>query len=250
MQTDPGGVEPRRADTGESRAAPRWGLGDVVLGVAMGFVLSGSLGSLALLLVAGDESNLAVSALSTVGLWLGLVGAVVLASRRKGTGTLAGDFGLALRWPDLGIGVASGIVAQVALLPLLALALRPLLGRPEVSGPARDLIEQATGPARLVLVLVVVIGAPVVEELFYRGMLLRSLQRRFAAIPAVVGSGVLFGLSHQSALPLRGLLLVWISLGALGAVLSTLAVRTGRLGSSIVAHATFNAFTVVYVLIG
>jgi len=42
---------------------------------------------------------------------------------------------------------------------------------------------------------------------------------------------------------------VWISLAAFGAVLAALAVRSGRLGPSIVAHATFNAFTVVYVLV-
>jgi len=229
--------------------APRWGLGDVALGVLAGFVLSGMLGTIGVLVTGEAEPSLLVLALSNVGLWAGLVGVALLASRRKGRGTLAADFGLQLRPRDLGPGVAAGVATQVVLLPLLALVLRPLLGRPEVSAPARELIELADGPAFLLLVLLVVAGAPLVEELFYRGLLLRSLQRRVAAVPAVTGSALVFGLSHQSDLPVRGLLLVWISLAAFGAVLAALAVRSGRLGPSIVAHATFNAFTVVYVLV-
>jgi len=41
-------------------------------------------------------------------------------------------------------------------------------------------------------------------------------------------------------------ILVMVSLTVFGAVLATLAVRTGRLGPGIVAHATFNLFTVVF----
>ena len=36
---------------------------------------------------------------------------------------------------------------------------------------ARDLVDRADGAAVVVLVLVVVIGAPIVEELVYRGLL-------------------------------------------------------------------------------
>ena len=47
-----------------------------------------------------------------------------------------------------------------------------------------------------VLAPFLIIGAPLVEELFFRGLVLRSLSRRGGAVLAVVGSSVLFGLVH------------------------------------------------------
>jgi membrane protease YdiL (CAAX protease family) len=55
-----------------------------------------------------------------------------------------------------------------------------------------------------------------------------------------------FGLSHASALPADAVILVMVSLTVFGAVLAVLAVRTGRLGPSIVTHAVFNLFTLLY----
>jgi membrane protease YdiL (CAAX protease family) len=53
-----------------------------------------------------------------------------------------------------------------------------------------------------------------------------------------VGSAILFGLAHFEALQLAALILF-------GLILGTLAYRTGRLGPTIVAHAAFNAVTVL-----
>jgi uncharacterized protein len=53
-----------------------------------------------------------------------------------------------------------------------------------------------------------------------------------------VGSSVVFGLAHFEPLQLPALILF-------GVVLGVLAQRTGRLGPGIVAHATFNAVTVL-----
>ena len=55
---------------------------------------------------------------------------------------------------------------------------------------------------------------------------------------AVATSSVAFGLAHFEALQLPALILF-------GLVLGVLAQRTGRLGPGIVAHATFNAVTVL-----
>jgi len=57
----------------------------------------------------------------------------------------------------------------------------------------------------------------------------------------------LFGLAHFQDVSAGGLVLV-TSLFAFGVVLAVLAVRSGRLGPGIWAHATFNAFTVVVLL--
>jgi membrane protease YdiL (CAAX protease family) len=229
---------------------PRWGLGDVVLGLVVGLTLSSLLASLWLAVSGERELSLGGQAVSQVGLWTGFVGAAVLASRRKGSGSLADDFGFRARWGDVGIGVVVGVLAQVVLLPLIALLLQPLLGKPEVSGPVRDLIDKARGPAFIGLVTAVSVGAPVVEELFFRGLLLRSLQRRMPDGLAIAVSAAGFGLAHASTLPAAGVLLVMVSLTALGVVLAVLAVRTGRLGPGIVAHAAFNLFTVAYLASG
>jgi len=165
---------------------------------------------------------------------------------RKGAGRLSSDFGLRFRWSDLGVGLLVALAVQLLVLPGIAFLLRPLLGEPEVSGPVEDLLDKAQGLAFVVLLLSVCVGAPLVEELFFRGLLLRSLQRRVAAGLAVAASATAFGLSHASSLPAEAVILVIVSLTVFGAILALLAIRTGRLGASIVTHAVFNLFTLLY----
>lgn len=218
----------------------------MALGMAAGLTLSSLLTALWLGASGDKDLNLTGQALSQVGLWTGLVGATVLASRRKGARSLRADFGFRARWTDLGLGAAVAIAVQVVVLPLVGLLLRPLLGAPDVSGPVQDLMDKASGFAFIGLVATVAVGAPLVEELFFRGLLLRSLQRRLPNAVAIALSSVAFGLAHASTLPADAVILVMVSLTVFGAVLATLAVRTGRLGPGIVTHAVFNLFTVLY----
>ena len=224
-------------------------MGDVALGMLLGLCLSSLFASGWLAATGDDELGLGGRAVSQLGLWTGLVGVVVLAARRKGSGRVADDFGLRARWSDVGLGLGAAVGAQVLLIPLIALVLSPLLGQPEVSGPVQDLVDEARGPAFLALVLTAAVGAPVVEELFFRGLLLRSLEHRFGTGWAVAGSSVLFGLAHPNDLSAAGMALVMISLAALAAVLGLLVVRTGRLGAAIVAHAAFNAINLAVALL-
>jgi membrane protease YdiL (CAAX protease family) len=85
------------------------------------------------------------------------------------------------------------------------------------------------------------VGAPVVEELFFRGLVLRSLLPLAPAPVAVVASGVLFGLAHWQGVQFPGL-------AVFGVVLGVLAYRTGRLTPGIGAHAAFNAVAVLSVI--
>ncbi len=219
----------------------------MALGLFAGLALSSMLTALWLAASGDTELDLTGQALSQVGLWTGLVGATVLASRRKGAGSLRADFGFRARWSDLGVGVAVAVAVQVVVLPLVGLLLRPFLGQPEVSGPVQDLMDKASGPAFIGLIATVAVGAPLVEELFFRGLLLLSLRkRRLPNAVAIAISAVAFGLAHASTLPADAVILVMVSLTVFGAVLATLAVRTGRLGPGIVAHATFNLFTVIF----
>jgi membrane protease YdiL (CAAX protease family) len=69
-------------------------------------------------------------------------------------------------------------------------------------------------------------------------LLLRSLARWLGPIPGVIGSALVFGLAHFEPLQLAALVLF-------GLILGVLAHKTGRLGPGIVAHAAFNAVTVL-----
>ena len=234
----------------EEAPPPRWGVADAAVAFVAGTVLAVLLGSLAQAASGYQPSSgkpvpLAVNAAGLVGLWLGLGGGTVLASRRHGSSRLSTDFGFRIRWPA-DLGVIAGLVSQYVLVPLLYLPfehLDPTL-RHRLETPAkRDTAGTHGGFGITALFLLLAVGAPVVEELFFRGLLLRSLRRRFGPVVAIAGSAVLFGLAHFELLQLPALI-------AFGVVLAVLAYRSGRLGPGIVAHATFNAVTVLSLTLG
>lgn len=225
---------------------PRWGLGDFAVGVVGGYALASLLTTAWFSVTGKEDLDFLGRTLSQIGLWAGMIGTMLVASRRKGTGRLSEDFGFRFRWSDLGIGLLVAVAVQLLVLPGVAFLLRPLLGQPEVSDPVRELLDESQGVAFVGLLLTVVVGAPLFEELFFRGLLLRSLQHRMRNGLAVVASAIVFGLPHISALPVKAVILVVVSISAFGAVLAALAVRTGRLGPSIVGHAFFNLFTLLY----
>ncbi|MGA2521674.1 MAG: CPBP family intramembrane glutamic endopeptidase, partial [Acidimicrobiales bacterium] len=64
--------------------------------------------------------------------------------------------------------------------------------------------------------------------------------RVLGPVLAVVSDGVVFGLAHFEPLELLGL-------AAFGVVLAVMALRLGRLGPCIFAHATFNLIAILSV---
>ena len=91
------------------------------------------------------------------------------------------------------------------------------------------------------VVLVVCVGAPLVEELFFRGLLQPRLVGLLGVVPGIVAASCLFGAAHLIAW--QGPITLAYALGVAGGglVLGTLRYLTGRLGPSTVAHALFNA---------
>jgi len=216
---------------------PRWGLGAAVIGWVGGLLCGGLLLGVWVALTGRDAAALSSVAIAQVGFWIGLLGAVVFTSRRGGTGSVADDFGLRFRKADVLVGGLSGFGAQVVVV-LMYLPFQSLFDSKDLEQPARELADKAHGVTFIVFALVIAVGAPVVEELFYRGLLLRSLERYVATGPAVVISGLVFGVTHFELLQLPALALV-------GVVFAVLAVRAGRLGPAIWAHVAFNATTVI-----
>jgi uncharacterized protein len=217
---------------------PRWALGAAAVGWVSGMIIGGVLLGIWVVATGQDSTALGSLGAAQVGFWVGLLGAVVVTSRHGATGSVVRDFGLRFRPVDLPLGVAVGVVAQLLIVPLIYFPFRSVIDNGDLERPARELADRAHGPGFLVFAIVIAVGAPVVEELFYRGLLLRSLQRYLADGPAIVVSGLVFGASHFELLQLPALAFV-------GMVLAFLVVRTGRLGPAIWCHAAFNTITVV-----
>lgn len=229
----------------------RWGLGEVALGFFAAQV-GGFIASSIVLAASGrtvdqfDDLPLGLVALAQLGLWAGLLGAVLFATRAKGDGVVA-DLGFRARWDDVWRGAGVGIALQLVVLPLLYWPLLEALDKSfeDLEGPAQTLTDRANDPLGvLLLVLIVGIGAPVVEELFYRGLFQGALLKRGLSPGVSIGvTSVVFGASHMQLLQLPALVVA-------GAAFGVLAYRAGRLGPAIAAHVAFNLFTVVYLLAG
>ncbi|MGH9165042.1 MAG: lysostaphin resistance A-like protein [Acidimicrobiales bacterium] len=239
----PGDMEPAViGDPSPARApgddGPRWSLGETALVYLASVVLSGLVGGLWIAITGRDDLTLGLTVVTLVASWAGLVGGTVLASRRRGTGRLSQDLGLRLEGRDVLPGVAAGVLSQLVILPLLYLPVRLFTHDLDLSEEARKVTGLGSGPGLVLLSLCIVIGAPLAEEIFFRGLLQRTLARRFGATWAVAGSALIFGVTHFQPLLLPGLT-------AFGVVLAVLTRRSGRLGPALVAHMAFNAVTIL-----
>ena len=207
-----------------------------------------ALGALATLVVASDgtveTADITIGTLVASSLfgWLFLIGVPVFATTAKGNGPVR-DLGLRFAPVDLA-AFPLGVALQAIVVPLLYWPILELLDRTpdDVSAEARELTDAASGPAVALLVLIVCVGAPFAEELFYRGLLLRAVEKRWSTAVAVAASTVVFGVAHLQGLQLPALL-------CFGFVVSVLAARSGRLGPAILCHAGFNAWTLFQLLV-
>ena len=99
-----------------------------------------------------------------------------------------------------------------------------------------------------VLVLILVVGAPFFEELFFRGLVQGSLTARFGSRRAIWMQALVFALIHyQVGMNLPQFLITFTSIAAVGLVLGVLRWHYERLGPGMVAHALFNAVVVVVI---
>jgi uncharacterized protein len=175
---------------------------------------------------------------------LTVVLAVVYVTRLKGQKSLAADFGLVVRLRDakaLIVGATLEVVLTLALFPILQLD--PKAQNQQL---LTDLKDHRDALTVALFVVGAVVLAPIVEELLFRGVLLRALLRRMAPVSAVLVSAVIFALVHYLGDP--NTLPFLPALTGLGAVLAIVAVRSGDLSTSIFIHAGFNLTTTILFL--
>jgi uncharacterized protein len=258
-----GGTPTETGVTGEPPPRTVRDAGSWLLFAGLGFV-AGQLASSILLLVvatitghASQITQLAARAVppawvevtGLVGLWFGFIGAVVLASRLRGTGSPVRDMGLAFRPWDPVIGLLVGGAGQLLLLPVLYLPLEHVVPHLDqrLKEPAQHLTGGFPGSDLAVIAFLTVVVVPVIEETFFRGLVLRGLLRVCRGAGPVLGvglaaiaDGVIFGLAHFELLELLGL-------AAFGAVLALMAYKFRRLGPGIFAHGMFNLLAILSV---
>ncbi|HWY90255.1 MAG TPA: CPBP family intramembrane glutamic endopeptidase [Solirubrobacteraceae bacterium] len=111
---------------------------------------------------------------------------------------------------------------------------RSALALGSVSNPFSGI--SGKGTATIVLTGVTAVVSPVVEEVFFRGLLFRCFRNRFALLPASVMIGVMFGLVHTEY-PLA----VLPELAVYGALLCVLYEYTGSLWPGIALNAYLDA---------
>lgn len=215
-----------------------WGVGDAVAGVLLSLTLSILVAVAAVAVVGQDDLEdipLWGTALLQVPLWVALLGVPLAATHLKGRRSLRLDFGLAMRWSDIPAGLGLGLGLQLAL-GILINQLYPRIGLDvdRVGESAEALAAEATsGFGVAIVMLIAVVGAPLFEELFYRGLFLRAVRRRYGDIAAVVAPAVVFGLVHFQLFDLPALVLFGVAMGIV-------TLRVGRLGVAIWAHVAFN----------
>jgi uncharacterized protein len=202
-------------------------IGTLVLVVALGYAKTAS-----------DDYPLWLIAILQVPLWVAFIVVAAFVSREWGTGRFRDDYGLRFRGVDV-IGIPIGVVLQLVFIPALYWVLKPVLNSEKLNDSAKAITDKGRSSIGVVLlVLLLVIGAPIVEEMFFRGMVLRSFQAAHHDGIALVGSAVLFAAAHLQFLQFAGLVLF-------GLVAGYAAQRTKRLGMGMAIHMGFNATAVV-----
>jgi membrane protease YdiL (CAAX protease family) len=164
---------------------------------------------------------------------------LAVALRRRGLSLAA--IGLTAR--NAAAEAGRGIAGYAAMLPwvFLVAVVSQWAGRqlfPDVAPPFHPVqaltVAAPSAWARVALFLIVAVGAPLWEEIFFRGVLFGALRRRYGAVAAGAGSAALFALLHPQ-LPLGFLPIFFI-----GAFLAAIYEWRRSLLPGMVLHALHN----------
>ena len=172
-----------------------------------------------------------------MGLWCGYLGA--FAAGQRMFSLLDRAELLRIRWSDLWfivVGIACQLVVTIAYAPFHI---------HNFSGPTHKIFGGSSCWSFLVLGIITVTIVPLLEELFFRGLMVRSLwsilRVKSTAVTAalVIGiDGLIFAAAHGEWVQTPGL-------AALGAFLAYIFLRTGRLAPNVLTHASFNSVALV-----
>jgi membrane protease YdiL (CAAX protease family) len=167
----------------------------------------------------------------------GMWGTCRVVSRRYGTGNPLRDFRYTWQWSDLWRGLLVFFLTRV----VQVIAMLPWAGHLDRIRRLTEGLERVSIWTFIIFAVVAVVGAPVIEELVFRGVIQQSLADRSGHGWAVPVQAVLFGLYHVT--PGLGSTNVpyVVGLSAAGLVLGWAAWKWKRLGPGSAAHFFVNA---------
>jgi membrane protease YdiL (CAAX protease family) len=237
----------------QTESAPRFTIGDVVLVALAGFAtaLVVSLIMVAVDGVGADDLTTSIIILLPAQ-YIGQFVVLAWIVKRRGT-TLTEGLRFDIRPSDL-FYILTGLALQFVI-ALVFLPIYELAGLDESGQTIVDVAADSELPLLGLVVLSVsaALLAPIVEELTYRGVLLRSLERRMSVRATIIVSSLVFASVHILSVDLSdpkwliqfGILIPQLFLVAVP--LAWLTFKHDRLGPAIFTHAGFNLWLVIFV---
>lgn len=231
----------------------QWRFSDFLFVWVAGFIASLAGTAIGLALgMGGSLEDLAVGVPPALLFWValptqffGMLLALAWVSQKRGSGRFNTDFGFTIRRED-----AAFLFLGMLLLVALAFALTPLaqlLGADESPQETTEAISQVVDlPTQIMIVLTVAIVTPIVEELTFRGLLLRYLEERMKPRRALVISAALFGAFHVLGTNgIAGAVIALLQTFLAGLVLAYVTQKSGKLSRAIFVHGGFNLITIL-----
>jgi len=188
-------------------------------------------------------SSIRILAVALFASWMAYLAMLWVVAQRVGSGDFRADYAVAFDGRDL-VAIPIGVLTQLVIVPVAYVPLRSIWSdtftADRLEERTRDLVDVAGDSSLLLLAVLVVVGAPLVEELVYRGLIQRSLAARISEPLALVAASLWFAVIHFRLLELPGLFVAGLVFGACLLV-------TGRLATAMIAHAAFNATALLVV---
>ena len=223
---------------GEELKIPTWGMGDAVISLvgAIGLSLVVSLG---LMTQNIDPENGWGLLIAFSAPWLAMAGWPLIATSIKGNGPKI-DLGLIAPRTHLRLEFVAGLISLLVA-SVAAWIVTQFTG--PLSSTAGDVGLNQTGIVLVIFVLMAMFGAPIVEELAFRGLLYGALAKAHVNEHLVVAiTALVFALFHFE--PKR-----FIILFTIGLILGEVRRRTGSTRAAIVAHIVNNTPAALYILV-
>ena len=228
----------RAVSQGKQLVQPWWGMGDVVIT----FIGAGVVSLIASILLVRshiDPVNSWGLLISTSAPWIMLAGWPIYATWRKGNGARI-DLGLQATPAHMRLGFLAGVIA---------ITLGGAIGaiQQSISGPitsvAGDLAVNQSGIVLFIFLLMIMFGAPIIEEIAFRGLLFGALMKsQLSGVASVFLSALVFSLFHFETSRILILL-------AIGLVLGEVRRRTGSTLAAMAAHFVVNAPAAIAILL-
>ena len=216
----------------------RWGLGAFTLVALVYLVVSAAFA----VWIGTGPASVGVLAVALLVPTATAAGLAVLVTRLRGNGPRT-DLHLGWSWRELRLGLMFGFGGLLVTIPASAVYA-------SIVGPgANSTVGRVFGglraawPWALAVFLIVVVVAPLCEEIIFRGLLWGALDRRWGQWVAVVVSTVVFALAHLefTRAPLLVVVAIPIALARW---------HSGGLLASIVAHQVTNLLSGIVLMLG